>query len=42
MFMCVLSHGKKSGVAVEVEKGYPKSFYHCGAYYVWEKDYKWN
>ena len=35
----VISHGKRCGVAVEVKKGYPKSFYHCGAYCVWESDW---
>lgn len=41
MFMCVLSHGSRSGVAVEVEKGYPGAFFHCGSWYVWERDWKW-
>ena len=39
--MVVISHGKKCGVAVEVEKGYPGAFYHCSAWYVWERDWKW-
>ena len=38
VFMCVLSHGSRSGVAVEVEKGYPRAFNHHGSWYVWERD----
>lgn len=39
MCMVVISHGKRCGVAVEVNKDYPKAFYHCGQWYVWERDY---
>lgn len=37
--MVVISHGGKCAIAVEVEKGYPGAFYHCGSYYVWERDF---
>lgn len=33
---CVISGGR---VAWMVEKGCPKSFKHCGAYYVLDRDY---
>ena len=29
-------------VAVEVDSTYPGAFYHYGAWYVWERDWKWN
>lgn len=37
--MVVISHNGKCAVAVEVEKDYPGAFYHCGAWYVWERDF---
>jgi hypothetical protein len=37
--MVVISHGDKCAVAVEVSKDYPGAFYHCGAWYVWERDF---
>lgn len=40
--MVVISHGKRCGVAVEVDSNYPGAFYHCGTWYVWERNWKWN
>jgi len=41
LYMCVISHGSRSGVAVEVSRDYPRAFYCNGAWYVWEKDFHW-
>ena len=41
IYMSCISHGSRNGVAVEVEKDYPGAFYHCGLWYVWERDFKW-
>lgn len=41
LYMCVISHGNRSGVAVEVSRDYPRAFYCNGAWYVWERDFHW-